>query len=240
MTVFALWSAARSRSTAFFRSMLERSDLLALHEPLEGLVYIGPVEIASRRFDAAQSLIDWLLDEAPSHVFLKETMTPPVAELVRSNRRFLSEVRHAFLIRRPEEIAASFLALEGDLRIHETGVEALHDMYMAVRDAGGRPTVIDSDELLAAPEATMRAYCDAVGLPFVADALTWQPGVRAEWERTARWHEEASASAGFLPPLTRDRHGLESHPEVVRFAAHHQPFYERLRGARLRIDVPEP
>ena len=37
MPVFALWSAPRSRSTAFFRSMLERGDLLALHETLEGL-----------------------------------------------------------------------------------------------------------------------------------------------------------------------------------------------------------
>jgi hypothetical protein len=41
MPVLALWSAPRARSTAFFRSMLERGDLLALHEPFEGLMYFG-------------------------------------------------------------------------------------------------------------------------------------------------------------------------------------------------------
>ena len=33
MPVFALWSAPRARSTAFVRSMVERGDLIALHEP---------------------------------------------------------------------------------------------------------------------------------------------------------------------------------------------------------------
>lgn len=237
MPVFALWSAARSRSTAFFRSMLERGDLLALHEPLEGLAYIGPMDIASRRFETPDDLIDWLLDEAATPVFLKETMAPLVTDLVSGHQRFLREVRHGFLIRRPEEIAASFLALEGDLRIHDTGIEALHELYVVVGDADGhRPVVVDSDDLVVHPETTMRAYCAEVGLPFVADALNWEAGVRPEWERTARWHQEAAASTGFMRPTRQDRHSLESHPEVRRFAARHRPFYERLRQDRLRID----
>ena len=217
--------------------MLERSDVLALHEPLEGLVYIGPLDIGARRFESAASLLRWLLDEVDGHVFMKETMSPPVAELVRSNERFLAEAQHAFLIRRPEEIATSFLALEGDLRIHETGVEALHEMYTAVRDAGGGPVVVDSDDLVRRPEATMRSYCEAVGLPFAPDSLSWESGVRPEWERTARWHEEASASTGFVRPADRDRHGLSADPEVVAFTAAHQPYYDRLYEARLRIDA---
>jgi len=32
MTVFALWSAPRARSTAFFRSVAERGDVTVLHE----------------------------------------------------------------------------------------------------------------------------------------------------------------------------------------------------------------
>jgi malate dehydrogenase (oxaloacetate-decarboxylating) len=43
----------------------------------------------------------------------------------------------------------------------------------AVRDAGGDASVvIDSDDLVARPEATMAAYCAAVGLPFIPRALT--------------------------------------------------------------------
>ena len=237
MTVFALWSAARSRSTAFFRSMLERPDLVALHEPLEGLVYIGPLDVGPLHFESPESLIEWLLDRASGSVFMKETLAPPVVELVQSNHRFLTEARHAFLIRRPEEIAASFLALEAGMRIYDTGIEALHQLYVTVRDAGGhQPVVIDSDDLVARPEATMRAYCGAVGLPFIPEAMTWHAGVQPEWQRTARWHEDASASTGFYKPTQPDRHSLASHSEVVRFAARHRPFYELLRKDRLRID----
>ena len=234
--------------------MRQRTDLVALHEPLEGLAYIGPltvnpptsgpstshsVDVEPRTFDSPDLLVEWLLDGSAGSVFLKETLAPPVVDLVRSNQRFLAEVRHAFLIRRPQEIASSFLALEGDLRIHASGVAALHSLYEAVREAGGhRPVVVDSDDLVARPELTMRAYCDAVGLPFDADALRWEPGVQPEWERTARWHEEASASTGFFQPSRPDRHGLASHPEVVRFVERHQPFYDLLRANRLRIDRP--
>lgn len=217
--------------------MLERSDLLALHEPLEGLVYIGPLEVAGRWFESAASLLDWLVDDVEHDVFVKETLSPAVVELVGSHPRFLAEASHTFLIRQPAEIAASFLALEGDLRIHETGIEVLHDLFETVRRAGGHePVVLDSDDLVAQPALAMRAYCDAVGLPFIAEALTWEPGVRPEWERTTRWHEDASASSGFARPTEPDRHGLAAHPDVVRFVERHQPFYDRLHEARLRID----
>src|SRR4051812_13134753 len=74
MPVFALWSAPRARSTAFFRSMLERGDLLALHEPLEGLIYFGSSEVEGRTFESATSLLAWLRDETDDiNVFLKET-----------------------------------------------------------------------------------------------------------------------------------------------------------------------
>lgn len=236
MTVYALWSAARSRSTAFFRSMLARQDLLALHEPLEGLVYIGPLEIESEHFESPQPLIDWLLDSATQPVFMKETVSRPVVEAVVANERFLAEAQHAFLIRRPEEIAASFWALEGDMRIYDTGVEALHELYLAVREAGGhQPVVIDSEDLVTQPEATMRAYSAAAGLEFLEHALSWDEGVQPQWQRTARWHEDASASTGFFRPAQPDRHSLESHPEVVRFAERHRPFYEKLRAERLHI-----
>lgn len=73
----------------------------------------------------------------------------------------------------------------------------------------------------------------------MAEAMSWEAGERAEWERTARWHEDASASTGFVQPDRRDRHAAESHIEVRRFASRHRPFYDRLQAARLRLDDPE-
>ena len=36
--------------------------------------------------------------------------------------------------------------------------------------------VIDSDDLLEHPRNIVEAYCDAVGIPFIEDALSWDPG----------------------------------------------------------------
>jgi len=218
--------------------MVERGDLLALHEPLEGLHFIGPLQIDGQTFESPTQLLAWLVDDTSGRrVFLKETVNPPVQATVVGDHRFLAEARHAFLIRRPEEIAASWFALEHDMRIFDTGLRLLRDLFVAVQNAGGhRPVVIDSQDLVANPAATMAAYCAAVELPFIAHALNWQPDHRSEWARSSRWHEDAATSSGFEAPARPDRHGLATHPEVARFTERHTPFYEEL--CRYRLDIP--
>lgn len=111
MPVLALWSAPRARSTVFFRSMIERGDLIGLHEPFCNLTCFGETDVDGRTFDSAASLLAWLRDETKAFgVFVKDTTDYRHRDVL-VDRRFLAEARHAFLIRRPEEIAASFYAL---------------------------------------------------------------------------------------------------------------------------------
>jgi hypothetical protein len=236
MPVFALWSAPRARSTAFFRSMLERGDLLALHEPFCNLTCFGETDVDGQQFQSATSLLAWLRDETNDvAVFLKDTTDYRYPEVL-ADRRFLAEGRHAFLIRRPEEIAASYHALHPDISINAIGLEALHELYVAVRAVGGNPpVVIDSDDLVASPEATTAAYCAAVGLPFIPEALTWRPGERSEWRRSARWHSDASASSGFERRQRVYTETVLNSDKLARFAAHHRPFYEKLHAERLQV-----
>jgi hypothetical protein len=236
MAVFALWSPPRTRSTAFFRSMVERGDMTVLHEPFCKLRDFGETEAGGRTFDSPLSLLAWLLDETHNmSVFVKDH--PPVFYLpdVLADRRFLAEVRHAFLIRRPEEIAASVYALSPSMNINAIGLESLCKVQEAVRDAGAASVVIDSDDLVTRPAATMAAYCAAVGLPFIPRALTWEPGKRPEWRQYARWHVDASASSGFKRHEHVYQNTVENSPELARFAAHHRPFYERLYAQRLDV-----
>ena len=211
--------------------------MTVLHEPFCTLRDFGETDAGGRTFDSALSLLAWLRDETHNvRVFLKDH--PPTAYVrdVLADRRFLAEARHAFLIRRPEEIAASSYALHPGMDITGIGLERLCEVQAAVRDAGADASVvIDSDDLLTRPKATMAAYCAAVGLPFIPRALTWEPGERPEWSRYARWHVDVSASSGFERRERTYPHTVESSLDLARFAAHHRPFYEQLYAERLDV-----
>jgi Sulfotransferase domain len=236
MAVFALWSAPRARSTAFLRSMAERGDMTVLHEPFYNLKKFGATDAGGRTFRSSASLLAWLRDETHDlRVFLKDT-TDHRHEDVFADRRLQAEARHAFLIRRPEKIAASFYALAPDMGINTIGLEIMCELRAAVRDVGGNPSVvIDSDDLAARPGATMAAYCAAVGLPFIPGALSWEPGERPEWQRSARWYAEVSASSGLGPQERVYPHTVENSSQLARFAAHHLPFYEELYAQRMDV-----
>jgi Sulfotransferase domain len=127
------------------------------------------------------------------------------------------------------------------MTINAIGMERLCGLQAAVRDAGGTsPAVIDSDDLLARPAATMAAYCAAIGLPFCPRALTWDQGERPEWRRSTRWHTDASASSGFEQRERTYHHTVENSGKLARYAAHHQPFYDKLYAQRLNVTPWEP
>jgi hypothetical protein len=236
VAIFALWSAPRARSTAFFRSMAERGDLIVLHEPFCNLQDHGETDAGGQTFDSPGPLLAWLRDQAHHRdVFLKDTMDHQHDEVL-ADRRFLAGARHAFLIRRPEEIAASYYALFPPMTINAIGMERLCQMQATITSAGGTPpVVIDSDDLVTRPAATMTAYCAAVGLPFNPRALTWEPGEQPEWRRSARWHTDASGSSGFERHEREYPHTVENNEKLARYAAHHRPFYEQLYGQRMDV-----
>jgi len=238
VTVYALWSSPRSRSTAFFRSMLERGDVVVLHEPFFDLHATGHTEFDGDTCTTAGELLRKLRSRSGGRsLFLKETTDHRYEEIL-SDTSFLTEARHAFLIRTPEEIAASYHALHPEMKQQEVGLETLHELYRAVLDAGGHePIVIDSDDLIASPAAVMAAYCGAVGLPFRSDALTWTAEDRPEWQRTARWHQMTASSSGFEGRTSRYDHTTRNSKRLAAFAAHHRPFYDLLRAERLRVDT---
>ena len=113
--------------------MAERGDLTVLHEPFCNLKDYGETDADGRTFDSAAQLLAWLRDEAHDrHVFFKDTMDHQ-HDAVLADRRFLAAAHHAFLIRRPEEIAASYYALFPPMTINAIGMERLCEMQAAMR-----------------------------------------------------------------------------------------------------------
>jgi hypothetical protein len=122
------------------------------------------------------------------------------------------------------------------MTINAIGMQRLCEMQAAISDAGGNPPiVIDSDDLVARPAATMAAYCTAVGLPFDSRALSWEPGEQAGWQRSAGWHTDASNSSGFERRERTYACTVENSEKLARYAAHHRPFYEQLYAQRMNV-----
>ncbi|MFD5325783.1 sulfotransferase family protein [Streptomyces sp. NPDC127092] len=233
--VLALWSAPRSRSTAFARMMAERGDRVVVHEPFSQVVDFGEVKVGERVARSEQDVLAELRGIAARQpVFFKDTTDFAYPALL-ADEAFLAAATHTFIIRHPAEAIASHHKLNPDLGRDEIGFARLHEIFLAVRAATGvTPVVIDSDDLLDRPAETVRAYCDAVGIPFLPDALNWQPGMRSEWEATSRWHESTSRTAGFTRGSGRGAETVEADPVLRAYRDYHLPFYEELRAAALR------
>jgi hypothetical protein len=243
-----LWSAPRSRSTAFFRMMAERGDFTVVHEPFSYLGEFGHADVGGTRVESAAELLAALRD-LPGAVFVKETTGHRYPEVLAAPE-FLAGVTHTFLIRDPRETIPSYLRLYPGAPAEKIGYESLHEIYTAVSGLTGRePTVIDAGDLVRDPEGTVAAYCAAAGIPFLREALTWAPQERPEWQPSRRWHESVAASTGFdsaatpavLPapavPPKRTMSAAAPAPDDARLAPYlrrHLPYYETLYARRLR------
>lgn len=54
------------------------------------------------------------------------------------------------------------------------------EAHLKIVENGRPPVVIDSDDLLEDPMRMVESYCGAIGIPFIAQALSWTPGDRGE------------------------------------------------------------
>lgn len=232
--VRALWAVPRSASTAFERMMIERGDHAVLDEPFSAAFYHGP-ERRSPRYpetepDATVAAITAEVEAlaATGPVFVKDMAYHPGPAL----DGLLGPWSNTFLIRDPRWSIPSMARIWPDLTEEEAGFTALAGAVRTLRAAGTDPVVIDSHDLCRAPEAVVGAWCDAMGLAADPDALTWEAGMRPEWERWRDWYGATSRSSGFAPPPT----GAPPEPQDARLAAmveHTLPLYEELRASCL-------
>ncbi len=214
--------------------MLEHGKVLTLHEPFCNIEDYGETTLNGSMVHTTDELIAILLALGRTRtVFFKDTTDRPHPAVL-ANLPFLTEVTHTFLIRRPAEIAASYYAIRPGMTVDEIGLATLHELYQAVLAVSGHPpVVIDSADLVANPAGIMAAYCDAVGIPFREQALSWHPGPRAEWSRTARWHAAVERTSTFTQLASSYPDTVANNAKLAEFSAYHEPYYQELRAIRL-------
>ena len=206
--ILALWATPRSTSTAFEWMMRMRGDLTCFHEPFGEAWYKGEdarwprirpdsERINGLTFDSVWQELRGAATSAP--VFSKDF--PHYIEHLWTDE-FLDHFNHSFLIRDPAKVTTSMYKHWPDFELKEVAFVEQRELFDRICDRSGKaPPVIDSDDLLEQPYATVRTWCDAVGIPFVESALSWEPGARDEvsWWDGGSFHENLRSSDGLKP-----------------------------------------
>ena len=213
MTIrIAMWSGPRNLSTAMMRSFGSRSDTFVSDEPFYGayLKATGDPQPMADQVMASMDcdwhgrgasndrpVPDWGADLVP------EAYGPPHgrADIAMTT---LPGLRHAFLIRDPERVIASYAAKRVAVRPDHLGVERQVEFFEREADRlGHAPPVIDSADILHDPPAMLERLCDALEIRWDPAMLRWEPGIRETdgiW--ASHWYDAVAASTGFGPPDT--------------------------------------
>ena len=197
-----MWSGPRNISTAMMRSFGARSDCAVSDEPFYGAFL---QESGEAHPMAAETIADmdcdwdsvvatqsgpvpggkaiWYQKHMPHH------MIGPVTIAAFPNHR------HAFLIRAPERVVASYAKKNELRRAEHLGFAQLRAYYDAI---GGEAPIIDSDDILADPSAMLQKLCHALDIEWDSAMLAWTRGPHQEdgiWG--SHWYDKVNASTGF-------------------------------------------
>ena len=238
MVMLMLWSVPRSRSTAFYRMMVERGDFTGSHEPFSHVTVFGHADVGGRSLTTTAEVIAELRSlAATGQVFIKDTTDRRHPGALADHRFLAEDAQHTFLIRHPRETIRSYLALRRNPRIHEIGFEALYEVYAKVSRLTGRdPLIIDAGDLMKRPADIIGAYCARTGIDFRPHALNWQPSDRPEWQDGfGHWFTDVAASSGLAEVPARRSLDPDQHPMLGTYLAYHLPFYQELYQRRLVV-----
>ena len=139
---------------------------------------------------------------------------------------------HAFLIREPERMIASYLRRRESAAFEDFGLERQAEFFEREADRlGHAPPVIDANDVLANPEAVLSKLCGALGIPWQRTMLAWEPGRReTDGPWAPHWYAAVEASSGFGPPETDE---VELPDQARRLADRCRPHYEWLAAHRI-------
>lgn len=210
MTVrVAMWSGPRNISTALMRSFSARADCAVSDEPFYG-AYLK--QTGARHAMADEIIVemdcDWqsvaaaLRGPVPEGkpIWYQKHMSHHMAGPVGIDD--FPTLSHVFLIRDPDLMVASYRQKNELHDAAQLGFERLVDYHARVSDRMGRPApVIDSNRLLADPEAMLRALCAAISIDWDPAMLRWPEGPHpADGIWAPHWYNAVWASTGFGQP----------------------------------------
>lgn len=206
----AMWSGPRNLSTAMMRSFGARADTIVSDEPFYGAYLKATGDDQPMKEAVIASMdCDWhsvastMSGPAPQPIWYQKHMAHHMEGPV--GIADLAAHTHAFLIRDPARVVASYAAKRVAVRPDHLGVARQRQYFdQEAARLGKAPPVIDSADILADPVPMLAALCAALGIGFDPAMLHWPPGRRdTDGIWASHWYESVEASTGFGAPDTK-------------------------------------
>ncbi len=230
----AMWSGPRTISTALMRAWENRADTVVVDEPLygfylarSGVPHPGRDEIIASMPCGWRAVLDGLCTvplPPGKTVYYQKHMAHHLLPEV--DRGALRGLRHAFLIRDPRQLLASYARVRAEPVAADLGLEQQVEIF---RLLGG--PVVDAGDILRRPGPLLEALCGALGVPFDPAMLSWPAGQRPTdgvWGKY--WYDGVWRSTGFGP--YREPAG-DLPPALEPLARQCRPFYDEMYAHRL-------
>ena len=198
----AMWSGPRNLSTALMYAFAARGDCHVSDEPfyaaylsLTGLRHpMRDAVLASQPTDPAHVSLD---TDQPAPLWYQKHMTQHM--LPQMPTSWMAHCRHAFLIRNPARVVASYTRKREAPTLEDLGFAQQVSLFDQIADlTGTAPPVIDSTDLRAKPGPMLRTLCSALGIPYTDRMMAWRAGPKpfdGVW--APHWYHAVHASTGF-------------------------------------------
>ncbi len=238
ITRIAMWSGPRNISTAMMYSFASRTDCAVCDEPFyafylnnSGITHPLNAEIIAAGEPVWEDVVELCTVKDPGKpVFYQKHMTHHMLDGY--DRGWLLTLDNAFLIRSPERVLASYAIKRAEVELRDIGFVEQAEIFDMVCDRLGKaPPVVDAEDILGDPGATLQSLCNSLGLTFVEAMLSWPQGPKpydGVWAK--HWYSTVWQSNGFRKPTTRDVQLAPDHQRIIDEA---RPHYEKLKAHKL-------
>lgn len=228
--------------------MIARGDHVVFHEPFADFFYFSSERLSPRKSHISPKsefhykyILEKIMEAAKEHPVFVKDQACHVAHLAHlADSSFFSQFDNTFIIRDPQDALPSHFHGWPDVSAMEAGYAELYQVaQLAAAIHGKEPVIVEADDLVRNPDEIVQAYCRAVDIPFIPEALHWDATVsHCDWDRidAGYWHTRLKQTNSFQSDTNTKKDYLSVYDDPYLYGLYKYclPYYKELYPLRLK------